>query len=84
VNFELSEEQKMVRDAVRDFAREVVAPRAADIDQTGEFPINEFRQAGELGFAGVGVGVTHRRRDQRLPRRIHRLVPAHDRRQHDA
>jgi len=45
----------MVRDAVREFAREVVAPRAAEIDQTGEFPMDEFRKAGELGFAGVGV-----------------------------
>jgi len=55
MNFALSEEQRMVRDAVRDFAAEVVAPRAAEIDQTGEFPIEEFRRAGALGFAGVGV-----------------------------
>ena len=45
----------MVREAVRDFAREVAAPRAAEIDQTGEFPTDEFRRAGELGFAGVAV-----------------------------
>ena len=55
MNFELSEEQRMVREAVRDFAREVVAPRAAEIDQSGEFPMDEFRRAGELGFAGVAV-----------------------------
>ncbi|HET7453126.1 MAG TPA: acyl-CoA dehydrogenase family protein [Thermoanaerobaculia bacterium] len=55
MNFALSEEQAMVRDAVRDFARDVVAPRAAEIDQTGEFPIDEFRKAGALGFAGVAV-----------------------------
>src|ERR1041385_4719203 len=55
MNFDLTEEQRMVRDAVREFAREVVAPRAAEIDQTGEFPTDEFRRAGELGFAGVSV-----------------------------
>jgi len=55
MNFDLTEEQRMVRDAVREFAREVVAPRAAEIDQTGEFPTDEFRRAGELGFAGVAV-----------------------------
>jgi butyryl-CoA dehydrogenase len=55
MNFALTEEQQMVRDAVRDFAAEVVAPRAAEIDQTGEFPMEEFRRAGALGFAGVGV-----------------------------
>ncbi len=55
MNFELSDEQNMVREAVRDFARDVVAPRAAEIDQTGEFPMDEFRRAGALGFAGVAV-----------------------------
>ncbi len=55
MNFDLTEEQEMVRGAVREFARDVVAPRAAEIDQTGEFPIGEFRQAGTLGFAGVSV-----------------------------
>ena len=34
MNFALTEEQRMVREAVRDFAAEVVAPRAAEIDQT--------------------------------------------------
>jgi len=59
MNFALSEEQTMVRDAVREFARDVVAPRAAEIDQTGEFPTPEFRQAGALGFAGVAVPEEH-------------------------
>jgi len=59
MNFDLTEEQRMVRQAVRDFASEVVAPRAAEIDQTGEFPMEEFRRAGELGFAGVAVAEEH-------------------------
>ena len=55
MNFDLSEEHRMVRDAAREFAREVVAPVAAEIDQTGEFPMEVFRKAGQLGFAGVAI-----------------------------
>ena len=55
MNFELSEEHRLVRQAARDFAEASVAPIAAEIDQTGEFPRECFRQAGELGFAGVAV-----------------------------
>jgi butyryl-CoA dehydrogenase len=55
MNFELSDELKMVRGAARDFADQAVAPIAAEIDQTGEFPREAFRKAGELGFAGVAV-----------------------------
>ncbi len=55
MNFDFSEEQLLVRDAARDFAEQAVAPIAGEIDQTGEFPRELFRQAGELGFAGVAV-----------------------------
>ena len=55
MNVELSEEQKLLRDEVRRFAAEVVAPRAREIDQSGEFPMGFFHQAGELGLAGVAV-----------------------------
>jgi butyryl-CoA dehydrogenase len=51
----LSEEQLMLRETVRRFAQEVVAPKAREIDATGEFPLSFFRRAGELGFAGVMV-----------------------------
>jgi butyryl-CoA dehydrogenase len=59
MNLELSEEQRLLQQAVRDFAEEVVRPRAAVIDQTGEFPKDLFRQAGELGLAGVAVPAEH-------------------------
>ena len=36
--FEWSEEQLMIRQTVRDLARERIAPRAAEIDETAEFP----------------------------------------------
>lgn len=53
MNFELSEEQEMIREAARDFAQGVVAPTAAARDKEHRFPKDEFRQAAELGFAGT-------------------------------
>jgi butyryl-CoA dehydrogenase len=55
MNFDFSEEHLLVRDAARTFADSAVAPIAGEIDQTGEFPREVFREAGELGFAGVAV-----------------------------
>jgi butyryl-CoA dehydrogenase len=55
MQIKLSEEQELLRDTVRRFAAEVVKPRAREIDQSGEFPRDFFRQAGELGLAGVAV-----------------------------
>jgi butyryl-CoA dehydrogenase len=55
MQIELTEEQQLLRETVRRFAAEVVAPRAREIDASGEFPIDFFRQAGELGLAGVYV-----------------------------
>jgi len=55
MQIELSEEQELLRETVRRFAREVVAPRAKEIDASGEFPLAAFRQAAELGLAGVCV-----------------------------
>jgi butyryl-CoA dehydrogenase len=50
---ELTEEQKMVIDMVRDFARNEVAPRAAEIDESAEFPWDNVRKMGELGLMGI-------------------------------
>ena len=59
MDLELSEEQRLLKQAVRDFAEEAVRPRAAAIDQSGEFPKDLFHQAGELGLAGVAVPAEH-------------------------
>jgi len=59
MDFELSEDQALLQSTVRDFAEEVVRPRAARIDQTGEFPRDVFREAGKLGLAGVSVSAEH-------------------------
>ena len=55
MKIELLEEQRMLRDTVRRFADEVVAPRAREIDESGEFPMGFFKQAAELGLGGVAV-----------------------------
>ena len=55
MQIELSEEQLLLRDTVRRFANDVVAPRAKQIDASGEFPLDFFRRAGEIGLAGVYV-----------------------------
>jgi butyryl-CoA dehydrogenase len=55
MNVRLSEEHELLRQTVRRFAEEVVAPRAKEIDESGEFPLDFFRRAGELGLTGVTV-----------------------------
>jgi len=55
MQIELSDEHVLLRDTVRRFAEEVVAPRAKEIDESGEFPREFYDQAGELGLAGVAV-----------------------------
>ena len=55
MKIQLLEEQNLLRDTVRRFADEVVAPRAREIDESGEFPRGFFAQAAELGLAGVAV-----------------------------
>ncbi len=55
MNLDLSDEQQLLKDEVNRFAREVVAPRAKEIDESGIFPDGFFQQAAELGLAGVAV-----------------------------
>jgi butyryl-CoA dehydrogenase len=50
-----SEEQLMIRDAARDFAREQLKPNAATWDREHAFPTEAIRQMGELGFMGMTV-----------------------------
>jgi alkylation response protein AidB-like acyl-CoA dehydrogenase len=53
LNFDLTPEQTLIRDTVREFADNVVAPGAPERDETGEVPIDIMRQMGELGFFGL-------------------------------
>ena len=52
---ELTEEQRAVRDAARDFAQNVLKPGVIDRDNEQRFPADEIRQLGELGFMGMMV-----------------------------
>ena len=54
-SFELTEEQKAVRDAARDFAQNVLKPGVIERDREQRFPKEEIRQLGELGFLGMMV-----------------------------
>ena len=53
MDFELTDEQRMIRDSVREFARAEIALRAHDIDEAGEFPHDLFEKMGELGLMGL-------------------------------
>lgn len=51
--YQLTEDQLAFLDGVRRFCGERIAPRAAEIDATAEFPRDLFKEMGELGFLGA-------------------------------
>ena len=53
MDFELTSEQQAIRDTCRDFAREVVAPAAEELDREHKFGYGIVRQMGELGLFGL-------------------------------
>jgi butyryl-CoA dehydrogenase len=53
LDFQLSSEQQAIRDVCRDFAREVVAPAAEELDRHHKFGYDIVRQMGELGLFGL-------------------------------
>jgi len=55
MDFQLSEEHRMIRNTARDFAEKVVAPHAAEIDEKEEIPEEVRRKAAELGFFGITI-----------------------------
>ncbi len=59
MDFDLTEEHKMIRDMCRDFSREVIAPRAEEIERTGEYAYDIIAQMGELGMMGIPVSETY-------------------------
>src|SRR6266545_1786496 len=54
-SFLLTPEQKLLRDTVRSFAHAEVAPRAAEIDRTAEFPYDIYKKMASLGLLGLMV-----------------------------
>jgi butyryl-CoA dehydrogenase len=66
LNLELTEEQQLLQNSVREFAEAEVKPLAKEIDETGRFPRDTFKKAAELGLTGValpenygGAGMDH-------------------------
>ncbi len=55
LDFDLGETADMIRDTVRNFAQSEIAPRAAEIDRTDEFPRDLWPRMGELGLLGITV-----------------------------
>ncbi len=55
MNFNLSEEHKMIRDAARDFAQTELLPGVIERDNKQEFPNELVKKMGELGFMGIMV-----------------------------
>jgi short/branched chain acyl-CoA dehydrogenase len=53
MDFELSDEQRLLRDTVRDFARQEVAPVAEELDRTKAFPYELVAKMGGLGLMGI-------------------------------
>ena len=53
MNFELSDEQRLLRDTVRDFARQEVAPVAEELDREKRFPYEIVEKMGGLGLMGI-------------------------------
>lgn len=53
--YPLTSEHKMLRDAAKDFAEKEIAPIAAELDESGEFPHITMKKMGELGFMGIEV-----------------------------
>jgi butyryl-CoA dehydrogenase len=50
MDFELTEEQKMLRGMCRKFADEVIAPMAEEMDRTGDYPYNIMDKMADLGM----------------------------------
>jgi len=59
MNFEVSENQKMVAQMARDFAEREIRPNIMKWDESQEFPRDTFRKMGELGLLGVLVPETY-------------------------
>lgn len=56
LDFMLGEDIDALRDAVRDFAQAEIAPRAAEIDKSDQFPMDLWPKMGALGVLGITVG----------------------------
>ena len=59
MNLELTEEQRLLQQTVREFANSEVKPLAKELDETGQFPGELIKKAAELGLTGVAIPENH-------------------------
>ena len=55
MNFQFSEEQKMISTSARDFAEQYIRPHVMDWDESQYFPREVLEKAGEMGFMGIFI-----------------------------
>ena len=55
MDFQLTEDQKLLRQSVREFAETEIAPHTRRLDESKEFPFEIFRKMGPMGYLGVTV-----------------------------
>ncbi|MEJ7731488.1 MAG: acyl-CoA dehydrogenase family protein [Polyangiaceae bacterium] len=55
MDFDLTEEQELVRQTARDFANREIEPKAAELDKTGRWPTEIVARMAELGFLGLAI-----------------------------
>ena len=55
MEFQLSEEQRLIQETARRIAKERIAPRAAELDETGEYPHDIFAAFREVGLLGLTI-----------------------------
>jgi alkylation response protein AidB-like acyl-CoA dehydrogenase len=55
MDFSFTEEQLQIQAIARDFGQKRIAPVAADFDKTGEFPLDNIKEMGQLGLMGIEV-----------------------------
>ncbi len=55
MDFELTEEQKLLQSTLRDFAQKEIAPQASRIDKDGEFPAAEVKKMADMGLFGLTI-----------------------------
>jgi butyryl-CoA dehydrogenase len=53
MDLQLSEEQLLIRESVREFAEAQIAPLAAEIDRTRKFPVDSYRRCAEMNLTGM-------------------------------
>jgi alkylation response protein AidB-like acyl-CoA dehydrogenase len=59
VDLDLTPEQELIRDTVREFTRERVAPLAEELDRESRFPVELVREMAELGLMGIPIPEEH-------------------------